>query len=387
MGTMRQRDEDLIEHDATSTSLGDQVNRKILAVAEDSLTGFFRDPVGEIAARSDVPADIVIERLRALLGAGVVRRVRQTLITHNLAEGALVAWRVPEERLGDAFEMMSERDPFTGHVVVRQAETPGPGTDYRLWTTVKVPRGFSPDKHCQFLREHTGADVYRMMPALAVFVLGVGHIRRQEIAPGTRADEPAGSVRPEQAELSEREWEVLLALKREFRPEEIIRDIWTPRAKAAGLDVGEFCEIAESLADRNVIGRFSAFLEHSKQVGDGTPASRHSALVQWAVPEGRELEAGGEIGRHQVLTHCYWREGGPEFGNLNIMGVIHGLEREKVLAHKAAIDDHLRDCGFVVSHSAVLWSVRAEIKPSEIDPGVYEAWCREMGREAQEFRI
>jgi DNA-binding Lrp family transcriptional regulator len=345
------------------TSLTDPVNRKILAVSEDTIAGFHRDPIGEIAERAGVPADTVIERIRALLEAGVIRRVRQTLLTHNLAEGALVAWRIPEKGLDEAFRLMSENDPFTGHVVIRRAETPGPGTDYRLWTTVKVPRGFSPVKHCDFLRTYAGADDCRMMPALAVFVLGVGHIRRQELSPGARTDSPARAMVPEQAELSDREWDVLFALKREFAPSEIVRDIWAARAAAAGVSPGEFFAVAEALAQRKVLGRFSTFLEHSKPTQADTPANRHSALVQW----------------HKVLTHCYWREAGPDFGNLNIMGVIHGLERERILAHKAAIDEHLRECGFPVSYSSVLWSVRAEIKPSEIEPAAYEAWCGRMG--------
>jgi DNA-binding Lrp family transcriptional regulator len=368
----------MIEADHALASLSDPINRQVLSVSEDTLVGFHRDPIGEIADRSGVSADTVIERIRALLGAGVIRRVRQTLLTHNLAEGALVAWRVPEHRLDDAFGMMSANDPFTGHVVIRRAETPGPGTDYRLWTTVKVPRGYSPARHCDFLKTYTGAESYRMMPALGVFVLGVGHIRRQELSPGARTDNPARAMRPEQADLSDQEWDVLFALKREFAPEEIVRDIWAPRAAATGLSFDEFCCVAESLASRKLLGRFSTFLEHSKPTGTGGQANRHSALVQWAVPRGQELAAGGEIGRHKILTHCYWREAGPEFGNLNIMGVIHGLEKEKVLAHKAAIDNHLRECGFPISYNAVLWSVRAEIKPSEIEPAAYEAWCRKM---------
>ena len=372
----------MTEVDQDMASLSDPVNRKILSVSEDTLVGFHRDPIGEIAGRADLPAETVMERIRALLKAGVVRRVRQTLLTHNLAEGALVAWRIPEERLDAAFRMMSEEDPFTGHVVVRRAETPGPGTDYRLWTTVKVPRGYSPERHCDFLKASTGADSYRMMPALAVFVLGVGHIRRQELCPGARTGNPAPAMRPQQTDLTDQEWNVLFALKREFTDAEIVRDIWAPRASAAGLSLHDFCVVAESLARQKLLGRFSTFLEHSKPVGAGTQASRHSALVQWAVPPGQELAAGGEIGRHKILTHCYWREAGPEFGNLNIMGVIHGLEKEKILAHKAAIDDHLCECGFAVSYSALLWSVRAEIKPSEIEPAAYEAWCRKWNMDA-----
>jgi DNA-binding Lrp family transcriptional regulator len=372
----------MIQADRNLVSLSDPINRQILSVSEDTLAGFHRDPIGEIAERSGVPVDTVIERIQALVRGGVIRRVRQTLLTHNLAEGALVAWRVPAHSLDDAFSKMSEDDPFTGHVVIRRAETPGPGTDYHLWTTVKVPRGYSPARHCDFLQSYTGAESYRMMPALGVFVLGVGHIRRQELSPGERTAQPAQAMRPEQADLSEQEWNVLLALKREFAPKEIVRDIWAPRAAAAGLSLEEFYSVAGSLASRKLLGRFSTFLEHSKPTGAGEQANRHSALVQWAVPPGQELAAGGEIGRHKVLTHCYWREGGPEFGNLNIMGVIHGLEKEKVIAHKVAIDDHLEERGFPISYSAVLWSVRAEIKPSEFEPAAYEAWCRKMDIDA-----
>src|SRR3990172_6802451 len=312
----------MTEVDQDMASVSDPVNRKILPVSEDTLVGFHRDPIGEIAGRAAPPAETVMERIRALLKAGVVRRVRQTLLTHNLAEGALVAWRIPEERLDAAFRMMSEGDPFTGHVVIRRAETSGPGTDYRLWTTVKVPRGYSPERHCDFLKASTGADSYRMMPALAVFVLPVPHIRGQEIWPGARPGTPAPAMRPQQTDLPDQEWNVLFALKREFTAAEIVRDIWAPRASAAGLSLRDFCVVAESLDRQKLLGRFSTFLEHSKPVGAGTQASRHSALVQWAVPPGQELAAGGENGRDKILTPCYWREAGPEFGNLNIMGVI-----------------------------------------------------------------
>src|SRR5581483_9135080 len=50
-----------------------------LAATEDRLAGFQEDPFGEIAARSGVPVDTVIERVQAMLRAGTIRRVRQTL--------------------------------------------------------------------------------------------------------------------------------------------------------------------------------------------------------------------------------------------------------------------------------------------------------------------
>ncbi len=73
--------------------------------------------------------------------------------------------------------------------------------------------------------------------------------------------------------------------------------------------------------------------------------TRFNALFHWKVPEGMQPRAGAEVGRHLIMTHCYWREGGPRFGGVNIMGVVHGTEREKVLEHKAAIDAHLAEVG------------------------------------------
>ncbi len=124
------------------------------------------------------------------------------------------------------------------------------------------------------------------------------------------------------------------------------------------------------------MGRFSTFLEHVKPNQSGARVTRFNALFHWAVPPGREIEAGSEVGRHEVLTHCYWRDGGPEFNNVNIMAVAHGTDRERVLEHKAAIDRHLEEAGIPVTYTNVFWGGRSEIKPSEISPIAYEEWLR-----------
>jgi hypothetical protein len=180
-------------------------------------------------------------------------------------------------------------------------------------------------------------------------------------------------------ELTDREWQVMTALKREVEPEEVRRDLWAQRAAEAEVPLETFYEVAESLNKRRVIGRFSTFLEHVKTLQSGDRVTRFNALFHWAVPPGREMEAGREVGRFHILTHCYWREGGEEFRNVNIMAVAHGTEKELVLAHKAAIDEHLRSIGLPVSYTNVFWGGRSEIKPSEISPFAYVDWCRQIG--------
>src|ERR1700759_1520506 len=126
-----------------------------------------------------------------MLRAGVIRRVRQTLMATNLAKGALVAWQVPEDKLQSAFDWMFQNDPFSGHVVIRSTDAPIDGAKYRLWTTVKVPQGHSIEHHCDLLMKKTGAISYRLMPAKRLFALGVGHVRRRGMEPGSKSDELA----------------------------------------------------------------------------------------------------------------------------------------------------------------------------------------------------
>jgi len=134
----------------------DPVNARILAVSEDLVSGFQREPFQLIAEQSVVPLETVLERIRAMVAAGVIRRVRQTLLATKLAHGALVAWKVPEEKLNDAFDFMAKEDPFSGHVVIRSTDADISGSGYRLWTTLKVPVGESLDEHAKVLMRLTG---------------------------------------------------------------------------------------------------------------------------------------------------------------------------------------------------------------------------------------
>ncbi|MEO8353641.1 MAG: Lrp/AsnC family transcriptional regulator [Chthoniobacteraceae bacterium] len=352
----------------------DPVNTQILAVSEDKIQGFVREPFAEIAARSGVALETVLDRIRTMLAAGTIRRVRQTLIASNLAEGALVAWKVSEEKLNSAFDFMFQKDPFSGHVVIRSTDQQTTGSEFRLWTTLKVPAGTSMEEHARVLMAHTGCEKFKLMPAKGIFALGVGHVRRQTINPGDRSPEPARMLPVGVVRLTDQEWDILIALKRELTVDEVGLGLWEKRAREAGVDLEEFCRVAEDLNQRKVIGRFSTFLEHVKPSAGGQRVTRFNALFHWRVPKGREVEAGSEVGRHEILTHCYWREGGPDFNNVNIMAVCHGTEKARVFAHKAAIDAHLDSLQIPVDYTNVFWGGRSEIKPSEISPQAHQEW-------------
>jgi DNA-binding Lrp family transcriptional regulator len=360
-----------------ATEHTDTVNSRILAVSEDKIQGFVREPFRKIGDLSGVSEETVLDRIRAMLRAGTIRRVRQTLLATNLAQGALVAWKVSPNNLDAAFDFMFRCDPFSGHVVVRSTDAETAGSDYKLWTTVKVPQGFALQRHIEILAGKIGAEKVRAMPAKGIFTLGVGHVRRKTIAPGSRSTQPAHMINTELVNLSPLEWRVLIALKREFTFDEIRPNPWAERAKEADVPLEAFFEIAEGLNRRKIIGRFSTFLEHVKPSTGGIRVTRFNGLFHWAVPGGMEVRAGSEVGRHEILTHCYWREAGPEFGNVNIMAVAHGTEKQWLLDHKAAIDAHLAACGIPVTYTNVFWGGRSEIKPSEISPQAYRLWLKD----------
>ena len=371
---------------AVPFEVADPVNAAILAVSEDRISGFNEEPFAEIARASGISEEIVHERLRAMLEAGTIRRIRQTLMATNLAPGALVAWKIPQEKIESAFDYLSKQDPFSGHVVIRSTDGDTPGAAYRLWTTLKVPQGFSMQKHCEWLAATIGAEAFRIMPAKKLFALGVGHVRRRGMEPGSRTDESGQVIDTNIVKLSDLDWNVLVSLKREFAPDEIVSSPWRTRAVEAGVSYDEFIRVARSLNERKVIGRFSTFLEHVKPSASGARVTRYNALFHWRVPVGREIEAGREVGRHHILTHAYWREGGDEFANVNIMAVAHGTDKSLVLAHKAAIDEHLAEAGIPVSYTNVFWGGRSEIKPSEISPVEYERWCVSVGVDPDAMR-
>jgi len=117
--------------------------------------------------------------------------------------------------------------------------------------------------------------------------------------PGAKSDEAAEMHAVRSVKLSELEWRVLMALKRELVLDEITENLWgvaraRGRSAAAGLLRGRR-KPRRAQGDR----AFLDFLEHVKPTApaNASPASTRSSL---AVPAGREIEAGREIGRHHI---------------------------------------------------------------------------------------
>lgn len=375
-----------VDIEGVPTEITDPINAQILAVSEDRIDGFVIEPFAELARLAGISECVVIERLRAMLAAGAIRRISQTLMSTNLVPGALVAWQAPTDGLEYAFTYMSKDDPFSSDVVIRATDTDTPGSAYRLWTTLNVPQGYSMKKHCEFLKEQVGAISYTILPAKRLFALDAGPPRWMAVEPGSPSEKPGNEIGVDIVEMGELDWRVLTALKREFTVEEIQPEPWRSRARDAGESLDDFVRCANSLAARGVIGPFLTFLENVKTPSVDAAVTSYDALFHWRVLEGMEIAAGKEVGRHRFITQACWREAGAEFGNVNIMAVASGTSKKLVHEHKLLIDEHLREAGIDILYTNLFWAGRRETKPSEISPIEYAAWCRRIGCNPRDMR-
>jgi hypothetical protein len=155
---------------------------------------------------------VVIERIRAMLRAGTIRRVRQTLLADEPGAGRARRLAGAGGPIDAGFEYLFRDDPFSGHVVIRSTDGETPGSKFRLWTTLKVPQGFSLVKTREYF---AGPDRRATVPP---------HVRQAPVRPRRgatcgRKNLPIGSKStpsptywiPQMVTLSPLEWRVITA--------------------------------------------------------------------------------------------------------------------------------------------------------------------------------
>jgi DNA-binding Lrp family transcriptional regulator len=352
-------------------TIADPLNREILRAARERLRSFSRDPLATLAAAAAIEETEVVSRLRSMVRSGAVRRMRQTIRGATIAPGALVAWRIPPWKLGDAWRFMADRDPFTAHIILRAAEPGAPHPDWSLWSTVKVPPPHSLRRHCDFLRKVFDAEAYAAMSPLTVFPVAA--------EAGDGSGDPGEGFEPRLTSLEKEEWRVLLALRREFTADEIEADLWRGRAIEARTSHRRFLQIAEDLAGRGVFGPFVLDVDEVHDGGSGTITPRTDVMFQWSVAPQQADHAGREIARHRGLEHCSRRTPFPEWPDANLIAVTHGASRQSLEAIKQSIDARLRESGIDVATTGAYWAMRRHARQSEISARVYARWSRAMG--------
>ncbi len=111
----------------------DEKDLEVLRATQDGLP-IVREPYAAVGEEIDMGGVEVIERLRRMLDAGVVRRMGASL-AHRKAgftANAMIAWPVPEKQLDEVAETLARHREVT-HCYSRKT---APGWPYNLYTMV-----------------------------------------------------------------------------------------------------------------------------------------------------------------------------------------------------------------------------------------------------------
>jgi DNA-binding Lrp family transcriptional regulator len=160
----------------------DQRDREILAALENGLP-LVTEPFGEIGKKLGLKGEEVLERVRELKEAGIIRRFRARINQRQLGitANALVAWDCDGKPAGEIGSRLAS-NPCVTHCYERR---PVPGRwDYSLYT---VHHGFSRkevEEEVRRLAEQTGLSRYLILFSTEEFKR-VPNIRVRENGGGT----------------------------------------------------------------------------------------------------------------------------------------------------------------------------------------------------------
>lgn len=298
-------------------------------------------PYAVLAERLGLTEDHVIERLRAVKDAGVLRQLSAIFDTRALGyTSALIAAKVDPDHI-DAAAAVINGHPGVSHNYKRNH-------DYNLWYTLAVPPGEDFDAHLDVLHRASGASVTRKLPTLKLYKIGV----KLDMTGETAADAKAEVLEHERPERrTDMEAPVLSEL--EVRAIQLCQDDlplvprpFAVQAERIGITEAELLAILASFTERKLMRRFAAVMNHRNA------GFKANAMGVWAVPED-DLEAiGPQMAGFAAVSHCYRR---PTYDDwpYTVFTMVHGRSARDC---EATIDAIASETG--VDEYTLLWSIK-----------------------------
>jgi DNA-binding Lrp family transcriptional regulator len=139
----------------------------------------------------------------------------------------------------------------------------------------------------------------------------------------------------------------LLALLQDGLP--LVSAPYAALAQRLGISEAEVCECLRRLQEEGVISRFGLVVRHHEL------GYRANAMVVWDVPDTEVREAGRRLAALDFVTLCYRRPRRPPRWPYNLFCMVHGLNRDEVLAQVAQA---ARQAGLDHVQHEVLFSTR-----------------------------
>lgn len=276
--------------------------------------------LGEALACSEAE---VLAHLSDLKARGHISRIGAVFRPHVLGFSTLAAVACPEERV-DAVAKLIDAYPEVNHNYEREHR-------YNLWFVVTAPSRERVAEVLDTIHRCTGLKPLNL-PMLADFHIDLGfQLKRRAsaaaAAPATRPHQPGvgalADVEALRAGLESADYCLAAALEQGL---DLIPRPYASLAAHCGLSETECLGRIERLQSLSVIRRFGVVVRH-RELGYTA-----NAMVVWEAPDAQVAEIGRLLAAQAAVTLCYQRPRRLPDWPYNLFSMVHGQDRETVLA-------------------------------------------------------
>lgn len=281
-------------------------------------------PYGVMAAELETAEERVIGLLRHLLESGVASRFGPSFDASRLGGAlTLAALEVPQGRYPEVQEIVNAY-PEVAHNYRRRHRL-------NMWFVVATatPEGIA--GVLDDIAGRTGLEVLDL-PKLREFYLGLRLVLEDDGSVNT--GHFTGSSRGTDYTPDAADWRLIEALQAGMP---LVAEPWAEVARTTGLTEDEVTTRLEAFLETGVVRRIGILPNHYRL------GLRANGMSVWDVDD-EDLDAlGPRIGGFEFVSHCYQR---PRHGSrwpYNLFAMVHGGDRDEVLAKTARIAAALED--------------------------------------------
>jgi siroheme decarboxylase len=294
-------------------------------------------PFASIAKRLGVGQDEVLQMLTSLQKRGTVRRVGAVFRPRSIGASTLAALAVPEEKLDEVAQMVNSY-PEVNHNYQREHH-------FNLWFVAAAPNEVALQRTLKEIEERSGCKVL-FLPLLEEYHIDLGFdmtgLKRKRAA---FIDIHSGSLR--QPYLPSQQENRLIAAIQSGLP--LVERPFSAVGVTLGQSETDVIEGVQNLIRLGVIKRIGVVVRHHEL------GYRANAMVVWDIPDEEVSQVGACLGKLEFVTLCYRRPRRLPAWRYNLFCMIHGHDREEVLAR---VDDMRQECGLQHIACEVLFSTR-----------------------------
>lgn len=297
-------------------------------------------PFSAIAGRMGASEARVLAMLAQLQARGMVSRVGAVFRPHSIGSSALAAMALPADKLDEVAGLVSAYAEVN-HNYEREHH-------FNLWFVVVADDEANLRAVLGEIESRSGYPVLHL-PMLENYHIDLGFDLLQS-RQGGRRDEHRSAATPRAAArgmlTQTAETALIRAIQQGFplvpRPFAVI-------GEEIGLTEGEVIAGLADLVGQGVIKRMGVVVRHHEL------GYRANAMVVWDIPDAQVAALGRCIGQFDFVTLCYRRPRRLPGWRYNLFSMIHGCDRDAVLA---LVEDMRQRCDLLAFPHEVLFSCR-----------------------------